>query len=157
AGTVDVTVTTFAGTSSTSSSDHFTYAGTPTITGLSLTSGSTAGGAQVTLTGTDFTGATDVSFGGAPAQYTINSDTSITATVPVHAAGPFAVTVSSGSGGSALVSADRFTYAAANAPVVSSLGTSSGSTAGGTSVTITGTDFTGATAVLFDGTPVASF
>jgi hypothetical protein len=36
----------------------------PTVTGLSTSSGSTTGGTSVTLTGTDFTGVTAVTFGG---------------------------------------------------------------------------------------------
>ncbi|MDX6438755.1 MAG: hypothetical protein QOF45_1338 [Gaiellaceae bacterium] len=42
-------------------------------------------------------------------------------------------------------------------PVIAGLSPSSGTDAGGTSVTITGSAFTGATAVTFDGDPAASF
>ena len=35
----------------------------PTVTGISPTSGPTAGGTSVTITGTDLTGATSVKFG----------------------------------------------------------------------------------------------
>lgn len=42
-------------------------------------------------------------------------------------------------------------------PIVSSLSTTSGTTAGGTPVTISGSNFTAATAVTFGGTPAASF
>ena len=57
-GTVDVTVTTPAGTSATSAADQFTYtvAVAPTVTGLSPTTGSQAGGTLVTITGTEFHG-----------------------------------------------------------------------------------------------------
>jgi hypothetical protein len=160
AGVVDVTVTTNNGTSATSGSDQFTYLGTPapTVTGLSPNTGTTAGGASVTITGTNFTGATGVTFGGVPAaSYTVNSSTSITATAPPEAAGTVDVTVTTPSGTSATGSADQFTVTNAAAPVVSNLGTTTGSTAGGTSVTITGSGFTGATGVFFGGVPTASY
>ncbi len=52
AGTVDVTVTTPAGTSATSPADKFTYLGPPTVTGVSPTSG--ARRSLVNVTGTGF-------------------------------------------------------------------------------------------------------
>jgi hypothetical protein len=160
AGTVDVKVVTPSGTSGIVSADHFTFnaASAPTVTSLGTTSGSTAGGTSVTITGTNFTGATNVYFNGVPASsFTVSSSTSITATSPAQAAGVIDVTVSTYAGTSALSSGDRFTYTAASAPAITSLGTSTGTTAGGTSVTITGTNFTGATAVYFGSVAAASF
>jgi hypothetical protein len=52
-GTVDVSVTTANGESAISGADHFTYGG-PTVKGVSPGSGSTAGGAEVTVTGSGF-------------------------------------------------------------------------------------------------------
>src|SRR5262249_41470419 len=152
--TVHVTVTTPSGTSSTSSGDQFTYnaASAPAITSLGTSSGTTAGGTSVVITGTDLGGAVEVYFGGAPAaSFTINSGTQITAVTPPGTAGTVDVVVVTPSGTSAPAAAAHYTYSAASAPTVSSLGTSSGSTAGGTSVVITGTNFTGATAVRFGG------
>ena len=63
-GQVDVTVVGPGGTSATSSADQFTYLAAPTVTGISPTSGPEAGGTQCTITGTGFTGATAVNFGG---------------------------------------------------------------------------------------------
>jgi len=56
AGTVDVQVTNYAGTSATGSADHFTYsnASAPTVTALSTNGGPLAGGTIVTITGTNF-------------------------------------------------------------------------------------------------------
>jgi hypothetical protein len=55
----------------------------PTVAGLSPSSGPVAGGTIVTISGDGFTQATKVSFGSVPASsYTVNSDTSITATAP---------------------------------------------------------------------------
>lgn len=66
---------------------------TPTLTSVSPTSGPLTGNTSVTLTGTHLTGATGVTFGGVTAPFTVVSDTQITATSPMHAAGPAAVLV----------------------------------------------------------------
>lgn len=59
-------------------------------------------GTSVALSGSHFTDATSVSFNGTPASFTINSDSSITATVPAGAtAGPISVGNQNGSGTSA--------------------------------------------------------
>ncbi|WP_172639224.1 IPT/TIG domain-containing protein [Streptomyces tailanensis] len=71
----------------------FTYVTTPTLTGLSPGQGPAAGGTTVTLTGSNFTGATTVLFGGVAASFTVDSGTQITAVTPAHAAGATAVTV----------------------------------------------------------------
>jgi hypothetical protein len=52
----------------------------PTISSFSPTSGGT--GTSVSITGTNFTGATAVSFNNQSASFTVNSSTSISATVP---------------------------------------------------------------------------
>jgi hypothetical protein len=160
AGTVDITVTTPSGTSSTGSADHFTAsaAAVPAITSLSATSGNSSGGSVITISGSGFTGATGVSFGNtAAATFTVNSDTLLTVPVPGSTAGIWDVTITGPGGTSALASADRFTFNATSAPTVTSLATGSGSTAGGTVVSITGTNFTGATGVSFGTLAAASF
>src|SRR5262249_4744677 len=160
AGVVDVKITTPSGISPSVSADHFTYtaAPLPTITSLSPASGSTAGGTTVTITGTNFTGATGVTFGMLPARgFTVNSATQISATAPPQGALTLDVFVTTFSGNSALGNADRYTYTLATAPAVTSLSPTSGSTAGGTVVTITGTNFTGASSVTFGTVLAASF
>ena len=62
-GTVDVTVTTPGGTSSTSSADQFTFVPAPTVSGLSPAEGPEAAGTNVTVSGTNLTGASAVRFG----------------------------------------------------------------------------------------------
>ncbi len=156
AGTVDITVSTYAGTSSTSSADHFTYTipGVPSVSSLSPSSGSTAGGTLVTLSGSGFTDASAVTLNGNTiSDFTVNSDNQITLIMPPGSAGVWDLTVTSPIGASTPSSSDQFTYSLASAPTVSSLGTSSGSTAGGTPVTITGTNFTGTSLVYFGSMP----
>src|SRR5207244_1046942 len=147
-GVVDVTVTNTAGTSSTSVNDEFTYqAVTPAVTSLSPTSGPTGGGTSVTITGTNFiTGAT-VAFGSTAATgVVVVNSTTITANSPATLTpGPVDVTVTTSGGTSTTNAGDLFTYNAVQ-PAVTSINPTSGPTGGGTSVTITGTNFiTGAT------------
>ncbi|MBV9292184.1 MAG: IPT/TIG domain-containing protein, partial [Frankiales bacterium] len=148
-GTTDVTVTTGAGTSSTGASDHYTYADQPTVTNVSPSSGAQAGGTSVTITGTNFLSGATVSFGAnAGTGVTVNSATSITATSPAGT-GTVDVRVTTVGGTSATGAADHFTYSAG--PSVSSVSPSAGPTAGGTVVTITGTNFVNGATVSFGG------
>jgi len=129
----------------------------PTVTGLSPTTGSQAGGTLVTITGTSFTGATAVDFGTAAAtNLTVVNDTTITADSPAGT-GTVDVTVTTPVGTSATSPADQFTYVVAAAPTVTGLSPTSGPSTGGTLVTITGTSFTGATAVDFGTTAATNF
>jgi alpha-tubulin suppressor-like RCC1 family protein len=71
----------------------------PTVTSIAPAIGTTAGGTSVMITGTDFTGATGVTFGGvAAASFTVDSATQITATTPAHAAGAVSVEVTTPGG-----------------------------------------------------------
>ena len=82
------------------------------ITAVSPASGPLAGGTSVAITGSGFTGATAVKFGSTAASaFTVNSDTSITATSPAAASvGPVDVTATTPAGTSATSRADQFTY-----------------------------------------------
>ena len=83
---------------------------TPTLTQITPPAGSTAGGTTVTLTGTNLTGATAVSFGGtAASSFTVNNATTITATTPVHAAGAVNVVATTSNGTATLT--NGYTYA----------------------------------------------
>jgi uncharacterized protein YhjY with autotransporter beta-barrel domain len=148
AGTVDITVTNTSGTSATSASDQFTYIAAPTVTSVSPVQGPTAGGTSVTITGTGLSGATAVRFGATNATtFTVNSATSITATSPSGSAGTVDVTVTTTGGTSTTSASDQYTYLAP--PTVTGLSPTSGPLAGGTSVIITGTNFSSATTVVF--------
>jgi Regulator of chromosome condensation (RCC1) repeat/IPT/TIG domain len=146
-GTVDVTVTTPSGISPTGPSDRYTYAAQPTVTKVSPTSGPVGGGTSVTITGTEFNGVTTVSFGETSAAFKVNSPTSITATAPTHIAATVNITVTNVVGTSPITTKDRFKYT----PTVTSVTPNSGTTGGGTSITVTGTGFTtgGGTSFLF--------
>ena len=128
----------------------------PTVSGISPTAGPLVGGTTVTISGTNLSGATGVKFGGATASFTVNSDTQIAATAPAAgSAGSVAITVTTAGGTSATSSADQFTYVAA--PTVSGISPQAGPFAGGTTVTISGSGFSGATAVDFGTSRAASF
>ena len=141
-GAVDVTVTTAGGTSATSPADLFTYGSAPAVSGVSPTAGPTTGGTSVTIAGNNLGGATAVDFGSTPATITGDTASSITATAPAGT-GTVDVTVTTANGTSATSAADQFTYVAA--PVVTGISPTTGSPTGGTSVTITGSDLSGAT------------
>jgi hypothetical protein len=156
AGAVDVTVVTPGGTSATSAADRFTYTlGPPVVTGLAPVAGPMTGGTAVTIAGSGFTGAIAVDFGTAAASsVVVDSDLQITATSPPGAAGAADVTVVTPRGTSAVSSADQFTYV--TPPVVTGVSPAAGFASGGTTVTIAGTGFTGATQVDFGTTPAAN-
>jgi len=104
-------------------------------------------GTVVTITGTNFSGATAVRFGGVSATVFVeNSATQITATVPTGAlSGPISVTTPAGTG----TSAASFSVTA-TPPTITSFTPSEGKV--GQSVTIIGTNLTGATSLTFNGT-----
>jgi hypothetical protein len=159
AGTVDVKVTTPVGTSATVGADQYSYvvAPVPVVTGVSPNLGAPGGGTVVTITGSGFTGASAVTFGGVNAlSFTVNSDGSITATSP-PGVGTVDIRVTTVGGESNTGLSDHFTYVAAGAPTVSSLSATSGPSSGGTLLLITGSGFTGATSVTFGGTPATFF
>ena len=141
---VDVTVITAAGTSAITTGSTYTYLPTPTITNLNPSIGDAVGNNSIVITGTGFTNASAVMFGSKPASsFTVNSSTQITAISP-SGTGTVGVQVTA-PGGTTLAS--NFTYNAATS--VNSVTPNSGSTSGNTTVEITGTNFTGATAVKF--------
>jgi hypothetical protein len=119
----------------------------PTIASFSPTSGTD--GTSVTINGTNFTGATAVAFHGTPQpSYTVNGPgTQITTTVPSGATtGTITVTTAGGTA----TSSTSFTVK----PAITGINPSNGGV--GTSVVITGSGLTGATAVDFNG-KTASF
>lgn len=154
-GSLDVRVALNGSYSALNAADVYTY-GPPTVTSISPTSGPLAGGTAVTVTGTDFATGATVSFGTAASpSVSVTSPTSLTAIAPAGAAGTVDVTVSTSAGVSATGAADRFTYTS-GAPTVSSLSPTSGPAAGGTTVTVTGTNFTTGATVTLGTAPVSN-
>ncbi|AII54391.1 IPT/TIG domain-containing protein [Hymenobacter sp. APR13] len=116
----------------------------PSISGLSPASGPV--GRTVTITGTDFTGVSSVALNGTVlSTFTLVNSTTITFVVPAGAtSGPVLVTAPDGSA----QSVDSFTVLVP--PTLTSISPNTGAV--GTSVTLTGSNLTGATAVTFSGT-----
>ena len=148
-----IKVTTAGGTAKSSTNFTLTSGGSgPSISGMSPNSG--AVGDQVLISGSGFTGATQVQFNGTSATFTVDSDAQITTTVPFGATtGPVTVTTPGG----VLQSPTGFTVGSAPppVPVISSFSPTSGPV--GTAVTVTDSGFTGATAVSFGAFPATSF
>ncbi|MEA3020307.1 MAG: hypothetical protein QOI47_1831 [Actinomycetota bacterium] len=112
-------------------------ANAPTVTSVSPTGGTTAGGMTVTVNGTNLTGATSVGFGGVPATGVVvnGGGTQLTAVSPAGSAGTVDVTVVTSVDTSATNASDSYTYvptptmtAAVVAPGTYSSGTASGTT-----------------------------
>jgi hypothetical protein len=102
-------------------------------------------GASIVITGTNFTGATAVSFGGTSAlSFTVDNDSQITAVVGCGTSGDIAITTPSGRGTSAV----PFTYTPF-APAISNFSPSSGQV--GTLITIQGRNIVCATSVIVGG------
>ena len=144
AGAVPVVVTTAFGNST---GVNFTYGHSPSLTSLNPNYAPTnSPNVIVTLAGTNLTAVTSVTIGGtAVAGFTVVSDAQINIVLPsVSIAGTTTLLAVAPFGTSNDLS---FTFG--NAPTLTSVSPSAGPPAGGTSVTITGTGFSGATAVSF--------
>ena len=138
-----VTVTVTVSGQSGSLTNGYTYVVTPTVGSVSPNNGPVAGGTSVTITGTNFASGATVTFGsGSATNVVVVNATTITATTPAGTAGAVTVTVTvNGQSGNLT---NGYTYI--GVPTVTSVSPTTGSTAGGTAVTITGTNFaTGAT------------
>ncbi|HAN70786.1 MAG TPA: hypothetical protein DCQ36_04235, partial [Actinobacteria bacterium] len=173
AGTVDVSVSTAAGSGSLTAA--FTYHDLPTLTSVTPSSGAASGGTSLTLTGTNLSGATAVTVGGAAATITSAGATSVVATTPAGTAGSTTVTVTTPGGSASLAGA--FTYTASGggstgggggggSSTPSSTGGGSlqeitevrpafGPISGGNLVSVIGYGFTGATSVTIGGKAAA--
>lgn len=126
----------------------FRFCPAPVITSFTPTSGVT--GTEITITGTNFTGATQVYVGSTPsASYTVVDATTITAIVGNGSSGALSVWTPDGGD----FSDDSFTFY--DVPTLDSFTPTSAES--GVTVTITGTNFTDATSVIFGGVAATSF
>jgi hypothetical protein len=127
----------------------------PVISLVSPGAGPVAGGTTVSVTGVNLTEATNVKFGANnAASFAVVSPTSLTAVSPVGT-GTVDVLVTTPGGTSSASSADRFSYVPV--PTVTGLTPSRGPLAAGTTVTIAGTNLSGATSVKFGLSSAANF
>jgi uncharacterized repeat protein (TIGR03806 family) len=118
----------------------------PVIT--SVAPGSGTAGTAVTIDGSNFAGATAVSFNGTPGSVTVASATTITTSVPAGAtSGTITVTSPNGSGSSPGV---FIVGAAPPAPTITAISPTSGSI--GTTIILTGSGLTATSLVAFNGT-----
>ena len=151
AGLKDISVTTVGGKAT--KTNAFTYFAAPTIVTVSPISGPLAAGTAITITGTNFTSANRVTIGGLEAtNVVVLSPTSVTAVTPAGSVG--AKDVSLTTPGGIANKSSAFTYFAA--PTIASVNPNTGSTAGSTAITITGTNLTGATIVKIAGVAATS-
>jgi IPT/TIG domain len=140
----------------------YRYVG-PAVTSVSNAFGLVTGGTTVSIKGTGFTSGSTVHFGSTPAtSVTVLSSTSLSVVTPPGSPGPVDVTVTTPDGITSPISnGDRFTYVAL--PTVTGVSPAAGPTAGGNTVTITGTGFQnifgfpGVTTVDFGSVPAPSF
>lgn len=135
----------------------------PSIAAVAPTSGPEAGGTVVSITGAGFASGATVSFGTAAATaVNVTGAGALTATAPARSAGSVDVVVANPDGQTARVTS-VFTYvgsapappppSAPVAPTVTAVSPASATTAGGTTVTVTGSGFAAGATVSFDGTP----
>jgi hypothetical protein len=128
----------------------YTYNPVPTVSFLVPSAGGTAGGEQVTITGTGFLDGATATIAGV----TCSSPTVLTSSTLTCTTGPQAATVGqaivTNPDGQSSVAAGTYVYN--NRPTVTSLSANAGALAGGTSLTLTGTFFVaGQTSVTIGG------
>jgi hypothetical protein len=162
-GEADITLTNTDGGTMTMAS-AFTYVlpetpvSKPTVTGVSPASGPSTGGTDVIVTGTAFQNGVTVTFGGAEGTVLAQTSTAITVRTPSSVIGTVHVGVVNPDGGTA-TRASAFSYVApplpAAMPTVTSFSPAVGPIAGGTYVTINGTNFKAGVIVRFGGVAAA--
>ncbi len=163
-GAVDITLIS-SGVSDVTKYSAYQYVA-PQVTAVSPASGPSAGGTNVTITGSGFgtSGSVSVTIGGVPATNITRVDsTRITATTPAGTVGAANVVVTvSGSAGSpgpiVITGTGLFTYAPSVwSPTLAAITPNSGPLSGGQTVTLTGTNFRASDSslatVTFDGSP----
>jgi DNA-binding beta-propeller fold protein YncE len=129
----------------------------PTAVRVNRTHGSPAGGAEVYIKGSGFAAGAEVLFGGirSPAVVVASATSMVAESPALGREEAVAVTVENEAGTSVAGPGDQFTYT--ERPAVAGVAASVGTEAGGTVVTITGSELLGASGVDFGGTPAAGF
>jgi hypothetical protein len=134
----------------------FQYLPSVTVSSIAPNSGSSLGGTAVTIAGAGFNTGATVKIGGVSATNVIvvNSST-ITAVTGPHAGGLVDVVVTNLNGMAGTLG-NSFTYVAAPAPQVTAIAPTSGSSLGGTSLTISGAAFAQGATVKIGGVPATN-
>jgi len=152
-GVVDVVVTN-TDTGTVTAAGGYAYISIPTITLITPNDGPDTGGTAVTIDGTEFLTAPTVTFDGVPATSIVFVGvTQITCVSPAGTAGAIDVVVTNTDTGT-VTSAGGYTYI--STPTITLITPARGLRAGGTAVTIDGTDFVATPTVTFDGVPATS-
>jgi hypothetical protein len=159
AGSASVDVTTGNGTNPANALFTFIQP-PPAISAVSPDSGPPTGGTDITIMGSNFTGATGITIGGSPcASFNVTNAMTATCTTPSGNNGAVNVAVTTPSGTTAANS--LFTFVTPppppSPPTVTSVSPTSGISFGGTNITITGTDLTGATSIKIGGNLCSNF
>jgi hypothetical protein len=130
---------------------RFHVAGVPSISSTSPNKGPTFGGGTVHLTGSSFTGVTNVRFGSVPAtSFTLIDDRHLDVVAPARPTEDLVtVFVETPRGTSSSRPAAWFKYQTVPKPTVSSLWPNRSKVEGGITVSVYGSNFTGATQVRF--------
>ncbi len=148
---VNVTVTTPGGTSNPL---PYIYVAAPVVIDVEPHFGPESGGTTVVITGSNLALATAVDFGANPAtSFTVVSDSQVTAIAPAGI-GTVVVTVTAPGGTSTLGPGNPY-YTYLGTPTITVLIPNEGSTSGGDSVTISGSNLTFTDSVTFGGIPAA--
>ena len=126
-----------------------TNAPPPTVASIAPLNGPSSGGTLVTITGTFHAGATAAIGGVALSGVTVTGDTVLSGTTGAHAPGSGNAVVVTNPDQQSGTCTCTYTYDPSPAPSVASIAPANGPSAGGTVVTISGTDFqSGATATI---------
>lgn len=120
----------------------------PNITSITQNIGPTLGGTTISLLGTHLFSGVRVTLGGQICSYQYYPPTGVTCLVPAHNIGAVDVTVTNTDGKSFTVPSG-FTYVPA--PIVTSVSPTAGALAGGTTLTITGSNFLSNATVMIGG------
>jgi IPT/TIG domain len=153
AGSDEVVVTDTNGTSTGGPSYTYVAPPKPTVSAISPAEGSTVSATSVTITGSGFVSGATVKIGGKASSVKVLSSTEITAKTPTSAAGSDEVVVTDADGTSS--GGPSYTYVAPPVPTVSAISPVEGSTAAGTSVTVTGSGFVSGASVKIGGKATA--
>ncbi|MDP1828904.1 MAG: IPT/TIG domain-containing protein [Archangium sp.] len=145
-GVADVSIANTDGQGA-SLSGAFTFVAPPSIASITPARGPSQGGTRITLTGVDFQPGATLRIGGSPAMaVTMSGPTTLTGYTPSGPPGPADLEVTNPDG-QRTVLPNGFSWDAA--PAITTVSPESGSTAGGTVVTLTGTGFLAGAEVFF--------